>query len=63
MAPKVQTQTSHSRIASSVSGGSDDPASRSNPVYAQINVQQTQVPPPAHDDHVQYAQLKHQDKM
>ena len=32
-------------------------------LYAQVNVQQTQVPPPANDDHVQYAQLKQQDKM
>ena len=39
------------------------PASRPNLVYEQVDVQQTQVPPPAHDDHVQYAQIKHQDKM
>ena len=73
-APKVQTQTSHSRTSSVsewsyVSGDPllrthpPVPASRPNMVYAQINVQQTQVPPPASDDHVQYAQLKHQDKM
>ena len=74
MAPKVQTQTSYSptNSHSTVSGRSDDillppsppvPASRPNLVYEQVDVQQTQVPPPAHDDHVQYAQLKQQDKM
>ena len=59
-------------LHSTVSGESDDlllppsppvPASRPNLVYEQVDVQQTQVSPPAHDDHVQYAQLKHQDKM
>ena len=74
MALKVQTQTSNSPTGSpsTVSGESDDlalppspsvQASRPNLVYEQVDVQQTQVPPPAHDDHVQYAQLKQQDKM
>ena len=74
MAPEIQTQTTYSPSSSpsTVSGRSDDlllppsppvPASRQNLVYAQVNVQQTQVPPPANDDHVQYAQLKQQDKM
>ena len=67
--PEVHTSYSPT---SSVSERSDDlllppsppvPASRPNLVYEQVDVQQTQVPPPAHDDHVQYAQLKHQDKM
>ena len=65
-APEVQAQTSNSPT-SSVSGESDDLAPPSPPVpnlvYEQVDVQQTQVPPPADDDHVQYAQLKHQDKM
>ena len=66
MAPEIQTQTSYSPTSSTstVSGRSDDlllppsppvPASRAN--------LQTQVPPPANDDHVQYAQIKQQDKM
>ena len=70
MVPEVQTQTSYSpsNSASTISGRSDDlllppsppvPASRPNLVYTQVSVQQTQVPPPANDDHVQYAQLKH----
>ena len=74
MVPKVQTQTSYSPTSSTstISGGSEDrllppspqvPASRPSLVYAQVNVQQTQVPPPANDDCVQYAQLKQQDKM
>ena len=74
MVPKVQTQkTSYSPTSSTstISEGSEDrllppsqvPASRPNLVYAQVNVQQTQVPPPANDDCVQYAQLKQQDKM
>ena len=59
-------------LHSTVSGRSDElllrphppvVASRPNLVYEQVDVQQTQVPPPVHDDHVQYAQLKHQDKM
>ena len=74
MAPEIQAHTSYSPTSSpsTVSGRSDDlllppsppaPARSPNMVYAHINVQQTQVPPPAHDDHVQYAQLKQQDKM
>ena len=74
MAPEIQTQTSYSPSSSpsTISGGSDDlllppsppvPASKPNLVYAQVNVQQTQVQPPSNDDHVQYAQLKQQDKM
>ena len=74
MAPEIQTLTSYSPSSSpsTISGGSDDlllppsppvPASRQNLVYTQVNVQQTQVPPPANDDHVQYAQIKQQDKM
>ena len=73
-APKIQTQTTYSPSSSpsTISGRSDDlllppsppvPASRPNLVYTQVNVQQTQVPPPANDDHVQYAQIKQQDKM
>ena len=74
MAPEVQAQTLYSpkTSASTISGRSDDlllppsppvPASRPNLVYTQVNVQQTQVHPPANDDHVQYAQLKQQDEM
>ena len=75
MVPKVQTQTtsySPTSSTSTISGGSEDrllppspqvSASRPNLVYTQVNVQQTQVPPPANDDCVQYAQLKQQDKM
>lgn len=39
------------------------PAKSSQLLYAQLNVKQTQVSPPANDDHVQYAQIEHQDKM
>ena len=71
--PALQAHTSCSptSLHSTVSGRSDElllppsppvPASRPNLVYEQVDVQQTQVPPPAHDDHVQYAQLKHQTK-
>ena len=55
---------------STVSERSDDlllppspPAQARSPNYAQLNVKQTQVPPLANDDHVQYAQIEHQDKM
>ena len=72
--PALQAHTSCSptSLHSTVSGRSDElllppsppvAASRPNLVYEQVDVQQTQVPPPAHDEHVQYAQLKHQDKM
>lgn len=37
------------------------PAKSPQLLYAHINVQQTEVPPPANDDHVQYAQIEHQD--
>ena len=44
------------------SSHSDDPLLQSRPlVYTQVNMQQTQVPPPANDDHVQYAQITQQD--
>ena len=58
--------------SSSDSGGSGDPllppspsvpAGSQNLVYAQLNVKQTQVQPPANDDLVQYAQIEHQDKL
>ena len=39
------------------------PAGSQNLVYAQLNVKQTQVQPPANDDLVQYAQIEHQDKV
>ena len=72
LAPEIQAHTSYSptSLHSTVSGRSDDlllspsppaPARSPNMVYAHINVQQTQVPPPANDDHVQYAQIKQQD--
>ena len=55
---------------STVSKRSDDlllppspPAQARSPNYAQLNVKQTQVPPLANDDHVQYAQIEHQDTM
>ena len=35
------------------------PVGGSHLVYAQLNVKQTQVQPPASDDHVQYAQIEH----
>ena len=37
------------------------PARSPHLVYAQLNVTQTQVQPPANDEHVQYAQIEHQD--
>ena len=37
------------------------PAKSPQLLYAQLNVKQTQVSPPANDDHVQYAQIEHQD--
>ena len=74
--PELQTQPSYSPTSSpsTISGESVDflvppspraqaPARSPNLVYAHISVQQTQVPPPANDDHVHYAQIKQQDKM
>ena len=69
MVAAVQTH-SPTNSPSTVSERSDDlllppspPAPARSPNYVQLNVQQTQVPPPANDDHVQYAQIEHQDKM
>ena len=68
MAPETQTQASVQTGSSTESGHSSDlllPPSCPTPmggsllVYAQVNVQQTQVHPPANDDHVQYAQIEH----
>ena len=56
--------------SSTGSGGSGDPLIQPSPsapvgsphlVYAQLNVTQTQVQPPANDAPVQYAQIEHQD--
>ena len=69
MVSAVQTQ-SPTNSPSTVSERSDDLllppspiAQARNPNYVQLNVQQTQVPPPVHDDRVQYAQIEHQDKL
>ena len=65
---KPQVGSHPERTSITDSEGSNDHLLQPSPpapvLYAQVDpVKQTQVQPPANDDPVQYAQIKHQDKL